>query len=283
MNEVNIYIHKGSAHMDEIFAVAILWLLRADLRVATVRRVEKIPDDFRPGVDWALDVGLELNPKENRYDHHQPGAPEGLCAAGLLCRELSPLFFEFLMRDTAFGGPSWFRVLNFVDTRGPFAFRKEFGALTPDAFGPALTRMMESSSTVHAACDIALAVMSTWWLFFEEDISLEEEAAMTPRRMIECNGVRIAVVESDNPRISTTLARLNKWEEHDPGILVSFDDRGAGMAILRRGDHPAVDLSGLAGNEAVEFAHKGGFICKTKSRMSEQEVIDLIATCVKKQ
>lgn len=280
MNDINIYIHKGSAHMDEIFAVAILWLLRADLRVATVRRVEKLPDSFRPGVDWALDVGMELDPKENRYDHHQPGAPDGLCAAGLLCRELSPLFFDFLMRDPFPGSTSWFKVLNFVDTKGPFAFRKEFGALTPDAFGPALTRMMESSSTVHAACDIALAVMSTWWLFFEEDIALEEEAAMTPRSMSECNGVRIAIVESDNPRISTTLARFNNWQEQDPGILVSFDDRGPGMCVLRRGDHPAVNLSSLAGNEAVEFAHKGGFIAKTKDRMTIDSIVELIRPCV---
>ena len=48
------------------------------------------------------------------------------------------------------------------------------------------------------------------------------------------------------------------------GVLVSRDNRGPGLALFRREDDPKVDFSVLEGNEAVTFAHKGGFIAKTR-------------------
>lgn len=280
MSDSRVFIHAGSAHLDEIFAVALLMLVRPGLVGASIVRVQEVPADFNPDSDWMVDVGMVFEPTQNRFDHHQLSAPEGLCAAGLLLRELDSEFFRFLMRDRLDGGPSWFKVLNEIDTQGPFAFKKKHGALTSDAFGPALTKMVERGE-VRAAIDIACQIVGEWWTFFQEEKILEKEVRNMPVAFRGINGVGVAFLESSNPKHSAILARLLDWEEQDPAILVTFDDRGPGMCVFRRGDHPAVNLSSLAGHEAVEFAHKGGFIAKTKVRMSPQEVIALIAPCIK--
>ena len=281
-----IYIHAGSAHLDEIFAVAILWLLRPDMIGCKVVRVQSVPDDIEDG-DWVLDVGGEFDPARHRYDHHQPGAPEGLCAAGLLCRDLSPAFYGFLTQDPYQGTPSWFRVLNYVDTKGPFAFKKEFGALTSDAFGPALTRMLESGNALEqfAALHMTYEVMLQWRKRHEESLQIDEEAKAlqleySMAHFTTGNKVTAVLVPSSDPRHAAARARMEQWGEIQPAIQIGFDDRGDGMYILRRGDHHAVNLSSLDGHPAVEFAHKGGFIAKTKTRMTLDEVMELIRPCV---
>ncbi len=58
-------------------------------------------------------------------------------------------------------------------------------------------------------------------------------------------------------------------------VTVTRDDRGQGLCLFRRNDDPRVDFSRLEGHEGVVFAHKGGFVAKTKEWMDPAALIHL--------
>lgn len=75
-----VYTHGGKFHADDVFATALLQMLRPDI---TVRRVMKLPEGFD---GFAYDIGW------GEFDHHQADAPvreNGVpyAAFGLLWRE----------------------------------------------------------------------------------------------------------------------------------------------------------------------------------------------------
>lgn len=83
-----VAVHDGHFHADDVFAVAILTLaLKQDLKIIRTRDADKIK-----AADYALDIGLEYDPANNRFDHHQTGSPErenGIpyASAGLVWKE----------------------------------------------------------------------------------------------------------------------------------------------------------------------------------------------------
>jgi len=64
-----IAVHDGNFHPDDVFAVAALSiLLLGKIKVIRTREEDKIVK-----ADFVVDVGLEYNSKNNRFDHHQEG------------------------------------------------------------------------------------------------------------------------------------------------------------------------------------------------------------------
>jgi uncharacterized UPF0160 family protein len=69
--------HGGRFHCDEVFAYAVLHLALglaasgSDHRLLRTRRPELIAEG-----DIVWDVGTVFDPKTNRFDHHQRGAPQ---------------------------------------------------------------------------------------------------------------------------------------------------------------------------------------------------------------
>jgi hypothetical protein len=52
--------------------------------------------------------------------------------------------------------------------------------------------------------------------------------------------------------------------------VVYPDRRGVGYGISRYEDHPQLDFSRLEGEGDVHFAHKSGFMCKTRATERER-------------
>jgi hypothetical protein len=262
-----IFVHSGAAHLDEIFAIAFLQVLLPGNY--TIQRTAH-PSPKRG--DWIIDVGMELDPDNNKYDHHQDGSPDGLCAAGLLVKELRPDLFDFLMRDPFPGVPSWFKTLNLVDTKGPFAYKKQYGQLTSDAFGPAMTAAFGKDELWPI--DFATQIVLEWLVKYENNVALETKAREVAVSYRSISQRRVAFIfESDNALIAA-VQRVNGWAEQDPAIMIFKDDRGPGWAVLRRGDAPGIDFSKAEG-DWVEFAHKGGFIMKTKAMDIKELLVQL--------
>lgn len=65
---MKIVTHNGHFHTDDIFAVAVLLLKHPDAEVVRSRDEQIIAS-----ADIAVDVGFVYDPKQNRFDHHQPG------------------------------------------------------------------------------------------------------------------------------------------------------------------------------------------------------------------
>jgi len=79
--------------------------------------------------------------------------------------------------------------------------------------------------------------------------------------------------------IGSDLTGLETWcQQRSVGIAVTvtIDNRGDGLTLYRRHDHPQVDFSRLEDHEAISFAHKNGFVAKTKdARCDWRELIRL--------
>ena len=63
-------------------------------------------------------------------------------------------------------------------------------------------------------------------------------------------------------------------------ISVTYDGRGEGWRLARLNDATGVDFSKLEGDEKIKFAHKTGFIAKTKQRIPVNEVMKLVETAI---
>jgi uncharacterized UPF0160 family protein len=81
--------HHGSFHADDVFAVAMLWILHKG-NIEVIRTRDKSTIDT---ADYAVDVGLGYSPLHGRFDHHQPGGagsrPNGVpyASAGLVWKQ----------------------------------------------------------------------------------------------------------------------------------------------------------------------------------------------------
>jgi len=63
-------------------------------------------------------------------------------------------------------------------------------------------------------------------------------------------------------------------------ISVSYDGRGEGWRLARLNKATGVDFSKLEGDERIKFAHKTGFIAKTKQRVPVSEVLELVEKAI---
>ena len=80
------------------------------------------------------------------------------------------------------------------------------------------------------------------------------------------------------PRNLETVLALHPHEEI--AVSISKDDRGDGWTLYRYDDDPRVDFSVLAGHPDIVFAHKGGFIAKTKA-ITINEAIEIVRKALK--
>lgn len=67
--KIKIAVHSGSFHPDDVFSVALLSIIfKGKIKVIRSRD----PKVYSKA-DFIVDVGLEYNPDENKFDHHQEG------------------------------------------------------------------------------------------------------------------------------------------------------------------------------------------------------------------
>ncbi|MEX0917848.1 MAG: MYG1 family protein [Candidatus Paceibacterota bacterium] len=96
---MKVVTHSGSFHADDVFAVATLQL---HFGVENVEVVRTRDESIIASADIVLDVGGVYDPEQQRYDHHQNGAPvreNGIpyAAFGLIWKH----YGEELARSTA--------------------------------------------------------------------------------------------------------------------------------------------------------------------------------------
>lgn len=68
-----VVTHSGSFHPDDVFALAVLQI---HLGVENVEIIRSRDKEQIAKADWVIDVGLVYSPEDQRFDHHQKGAPE---------------------------------------------------------------------------------------------------------------------------------------------------------------------------------------------------------------
>ncbi len=265
MNEQLIITHPGGAHFDEITAVSLVLATHPHVRFRIERR-EPSPAELDAPSVWVIDTGNRHEPEKRNFDHHQSLD----CPAGFV------LVADYLgLTDTLSILPWW----NFKDS--------------VDRFGPVI-----SSQKFHAGDDLVNRNPCEDWLadFFASDPraalpllksfgsyiidsarSLKKQIDLLRKsRRITIAGIPAVIGET---RESSGLEEFRRLEANPPGIVISLDRRGDGWRLYRYDGIP-VDFSLIADRPEIEFAHKNGFMAKTKERIPEDRLIDLISLAV---
>ena len=80
-------------------------------------------------------------------------------------------------------------------------------------------------------------------------------------------------------RESFGLEEFRRLVDNPPDIVISLDRRSEGWRLYRFDGTP-VDFSLLSNCPEIEFAHKSGFMAKTRERLPVDELIALISKAV---
>ena len=80
-------------------------------------------------------------------------------------------------------------------------------------------------------------------------------------------------------RESAGLEEFRRLEKDPPDIVISMDRRSDGWRLFRYEGTP-VDFSRIAECPEVEFAHKSGFLAKTKERLPVDDMVALVSKAV---
>ena len=109
-------------------------------------------------------------------------------------------------------------------------------------------------------------------------IYLKEQIAFWAKcKQKKINGKIVIIGETDDTGGSVQFSEKQKVP---PAIRVCFDSRGAGWSMSTIKDAPGIDFYLLDGNDKIKFAHKNGFIAKTKERLPLKEILKLVEKAI---
>lgn len=265
MKAQSIITHPGSAHFDEVAAVSLILAVHADT-VFRIKRREPAQVELDDPDVWVIDIGDRHEPEKRNFDHHQDTD----------CPSAFVLVAEYLgLAETMSVMPWWY-------------FKDEV-----DRFGPG-----NSSVKYHAGDDLVNRNPVESWLVArfasEPEASLPllksfgahiiEDARMlksqidfwkTSSRLVIA-GVPAMIGET---RESAGLEEFRRLDENPPDIVISLDRRDKGWRLFRYGGTP-VDFSLISDRPEIAFAHKSGFMAKTKERLGIDDLIALVSKAV---
>ena len=260
-----IITHPGSAHFDEVTAISLILAVYADTKFRIERREPTSVELNNPDV-WVVDIGDRHEPEKHNFDHHQ--SLDSPAAFVLLAEYLG-------LEETMSVMPWWY-------------FKDEV-----DRFGP-----VKSSVKYHAGDDLINRNPVEGWLVarfasapeaclpllkdFGIDIIGE---ARTLKNQIDFwkNSTRLVIAGVPAMIGETTesagLEEFRRLDENPPDIVISLDRRDKGWRLFRYDGAP-VDFSLISDRPEIAFAHKSGFMAKTKERLAMDDLIALVSKAV---
>jgi len=276
-----LVVHPGQAHRDDFLVVSIClgWLEEQGLPLPLVARREPTPEEMEDPDVWVLDVGGKWEPAKGNWDHHQlPREASADCALSLWARGVGLEPVLSLM--------DWYQSTRVMDSKGPMALARELGCepkaifrnLSPiegcilDLFG------QEKSALVSEGMIQWMTRIGRGILDHARAVARQVETCRESAQVLEIGGVQALLIRGSDTR---GVQKFRDMDHPLAGISLSWDDRGSGWSLYRFDDHPRVDFSRVGKDSRVLFAHAGGFIAKTKERISEEEVIALVMLAIK--
>jgi hypothetical protein len=260
-----IITHGGSAHFDEVTAVSLILAANKGTSYDIARR-EPSPAELEDPAVWVVDVGDRYQPEKRNFDHHQSlDCPAGFV---LVARYLGLL-------DTLSVLP-WWRFKDSVDRIGPVKSSQEFRA------GDDLVNRNPVESWLvdcfSADPRDSLPLLKSF------GASIIESARALKRQIDFWKNSRRLVIAGLPALIGETtesygLEEFRRLEADPPDIIISLDRRSPGWRLYRYDGTP-VDFSLIADYPEIEFAHKSGFMAKTRERLPEGQLIALVAKAV---
>jgi hypothetical protein len=265
MNTQLIVTHPGSAHFDEVTAISLILAVFPDAEFRIERR-EPLPLELDDPNIWVVDTGNRHQPEKHNFDHHQ----------SLDCPAAFVLVAEYLgLLDTLSVMP-WWQFKDSVDRIGPVRSSKLFNA------GDDLVNRNPVENWLTAAFALDPKACLPMLKSFGENVI--SDARMLKRQIDywkTCPRLVIAGVPAmiGETRESAGLAEFRRVAADPPDIVISMDRRDEGWRLFRYDGAP-VDFSLIAGSPEIAFAHKSGFLAKTKRHLTVNELVALISKAV---
>ena len=260
-----IITHPGSAHFDEVTAVSLILAVHADTTFKIERR-QPTPEEMENPDIWVVDIGNRREPKKHNFDHHQD----------IDCPAAFVLVAEYLGLLQTLSVMPWWHFKDSVDRFGPVQSSLKYHA-GDDLVNrsPVESWWVASFASAPAAC---LPLLKDFGLHIIGEARLLKSQIdywKTSSRLIIA-GVPAMIGET---RESAGLEEFRRLEENPPDIVISLDRRDEGWRLFRYDGAP-VDFSLIADRPEIAFAHKNGFMAKTKERLSIDDLVALVSKAV---
>jgi len=260
-----IITHPGRAHFDELTAISLILAVHADTVFRIERREPKAIELDNPDV-WVVDIGGKHEPVKRNFDHHQ----DTNCSASFV------LVAKYLGLFEIMSVMPWWHFKDEVDRFGPGTTSLKYDA------GDILVNQnpVETWLTTSFASEpeSSLPLLKAFGIYIIEGARMLKSQIdfwkTSSRLMIA--GVPAMIGETKE---SAGLEEFRRLDKNPPDIVISLDRRDDGWRLFRY-NGTQVDFSRIAECPEVAFAHKSGFLAKTKERLNKDALIALVSKAV---
>ena len=271
-----IITHPGSAHKDDFLSTSVLL---ATLHDAEVYRCEPTQADLDDSDTFVVDVGMEYDPIRRNFDHHQDTSLP--CAFHLLLQHLG-------LHEAATQAFAWYPYMSMIDVRGAYRTAEHLGIDTDILFttsSPIDGYILANFSQIDSLNknDMLYVLMKD---FGRDMISLvKRKMERFERLKVEAKIVPIKQYKAvfsaidDSPKLSMDMY-LRYLADEDIVMNIIPSNRCKGWELVRIGDNTMIDFRSIARCPEIRFVHGSGFLAKTHTQLSLEEVLPLACQAV---
>jgi hypothetical protein len=268
MSVDTIITHPGSAHFDEMTAVSLIMAVYNDVEFRIERREPSAEELDDAGI-WIVDTGGHYEPEKRNFDHHQ----------SLDCPASFVLVAEYLGLTDTLSVMPWWRFKDSVDRIGPVESSRLYRA-GDDLVNrnPVEDWLVDRFAADQQTSQPLLRSFGTHLIQNARGLKKQIDFWKSARRLVIA-GVPAMIGETQE---SFGLEEFRRLVDDPPDIVISLDRRSEGWRLYRYDGAP-VDFSVLAGQPEIEFAHKSGFLAKTRERLALKDLTALVSKAVIKR
>jgi hypothetical protein len=265
MDRKIIITHPGSAHFDEITAISLVLAVNPDIEFRIERRDPTQIELDDPGT-WVIDTGNRHEPEKRNFDHHQ----------SLDCPASFVLVADHLGLLEILSILPWWSFKDSVDRFGPARASLQFKA-GDDLVNrsPVEDWLVDSFAAGPQAMLPQLKAYGRRLIDYASRLSRQIKIWKNSRRLLIA-GVPALISETGE---SFGLDEFRRLEANPPDIIISLDSRSDGWRLFRFEGAP-VDFIRIAQHPDIAFAHKTGFLAKTRTRLPVEQLISLVSLAV---
>ncbi|KAA3610289.1 MAG: hypothetical protein D8M58_06290 [Calditrichaeota bacterium] len=262
MNTAKIITHNGQAHFDEFLAISLI-LARHEETHFFIERREPSEKELCDPNTWVIDIGERYEPHLKNFDHHQDlKLPASFVQVA-----------EYLELEDILKKSPWWEFKDKIDRRGGFKMASELGIESLDPLNSPLENFFLE-------------------VFAQSPISMYQQMKFFGKKLI-ANGYRLKEQISfwencDQLHIKDkkvivgytdeTLGSVQYCESLDnpPAVRINYDGRGDGWSMSTIKDADGINFFRVQDHEHIKFAHRNGFMAKTKTRIPLENVLQLV-------
>jgi hypothetical protein len=260
-----IITHPGSAHFDEITAISLILAVFPDSEFRIERREPLLSELEDPGI-WVVDIGNRHEPDKHNFDHHQ----------SLDCPSSFVLVADYLGLLDILEIMPWWHFKDSVDRVGPVKSSQIYQA-GDDLVNrnPLEDWLVDRFAIEPQTASPLLKSFGNHLIKNARNLKKQIDLWKSSRRFV-IDGVKIAIAETHE---SFGLEEFRRVDKDPPDVIISLDHRSDGWRLYRYEGTP-VDFSLISNRPEIEFAHKSGFLAKTRQRLSLNGLVALIKLAI---